>query len=130
MPGVAAKAGAGVAFGAFVALCILALAVVIPAWAAALIVTAVFGAVAGVAALTGKKKVQKGAPPVPEQTVESVDFAPTIARAIGIAPPSTVMGRVLGEALHGGLDGLQGADRLIADLNGTTIDVAGEKDGD
>ena len=71
MFGVAAAAGLG-ACGAFVALCILALALVIPAWAAALIVTAVFGAVAGVAALAGKKKVQEAAPPVPEQTVESV----------------------------------------------------------
>ena len=71
MFGVAAVAGLG-ALGAFVALCILALALVIPAWAAALIVTAVFGAVAGVAALAGKKKVQEAAPPVPEQTVESV----------------------------------------------------------
>ena len=71
MFGVAAVAGLG-AFGAFVALCILALALVRPGWAAALIVTAVFGAVAGVAALAGKKKVQEAAPPVPEQTVESV----------------------------------------------------------
>ena len=71
MFGVAAVAGLG-AFGAFVALCILALALVLPGWAAALIVTAVFGAVAGVAALAGKKKVQEAAPPVPEQTVESV----------------------------------------------------------
>jgi hypothetical protein len=34
-----------------------------------------------------------------EQTVESVDFAPTLARAMGVAPPSSATGRVLGEAL-------------------------------
>ena len=34
--------------------------------------TSVFGLVAGVASLTGRKKVQQGAPPVPQQTVESV----------------------------------------------------------
>jgi hypothetical protein len=34
-----------------------------------------------------------------EQTVESVDFAPTLARAIGVAEPSSSVGRVLGEAL-------------------------------
>src|SRR6478752_8978505 len=39
---------------------------------AALIVTAVYGAVAGVLALAGKNKVQAGTPPVPEQTVDSV----------------------------------------------------------
>ena len=34
-----------------------------------------------------------------QQTVESVDFAPTLARAIGVAEPSSSIGRVLGEAL-------------------------------
>jgi predicted AlkP superfamily pyrophosphatase or phosphodiesterase len=34
-----------------------------------------------------------------EQTVESVDFAPTFARVAGVAPPSFSSGRVLGEAL-------------------------------
>jgi hypothetical protein len=34
-----------------------------------------------------------------EQTVEAVDFAPTLARAMGVAAPSSSVGRVLGEAL-------------------------------
>jgi predicted AlkP superfamily pyrophosphatase or phosphodiesterase len=34
-----------------------------------------------------------------EQTVESVDFAPTLARVAGVAPPSFSCGRVLGEAI-------------------------------
>jgi hypothetical protein len=34
-----------------------------------------------------------------EQMVEAVDLAPTLARAIGVAPPSSSTGRVLGEAL-------------------------------
>jgi hypothetical protein len=34
-----------------------------------------------------------------EQLVESVDFAPTLARAIGVAPPSSSTGRPLPEAL-------------------------------
>jgi predicted AlkP superfamily pyrophosphatase or phosphodiesterase len=38
-------------------------------------------------------------PGVYEQTVESVDFAPTLARVAGVAPPSYSSGRVLGEAL-------------------------------
>ena len=34
-----------------------------------------------------------------ERTVESVDIAPTLARAIGVANPSSAVGRVLSEAL-------------------------------
>ena len=34
-----------------------------------------------------------------ETTVKAVDFAPTLARAMGVAPPSSSTGRVLGEAL-------------------------------
>ena len=41
-------------------------------WLAALIVAVVYAAVAGVLAMTGKQKVQEAAPPVPEQTKESV----------------------------------------------------------
>ena len=50
---------------------ILALALVLPAWLAALIVTVVLFAVAGVLALIGKKDVQQGSPPVPTQAIES-----------------------------------------------------------
>lgn len=35
-----------------------------------------------------------------EQPVESVDVAPTLARALGVAPPSSATGRVLAEALQ------------------------------
>jgi arylsulfatase A-like enzyme len=34
-----------------------------------------------------------------EQPVEAVDLAPTLARAIGVASPSSAAGRVLSEAL-------------------------------
>ena len=60
------------AVGALVAAAILGLATAVAAWLAALIVTAVLGAIAGVLALTGKSKVQQATPPVPEQTTESV----------------------------------------------------------
>jgi uncharacterized membrane protein len=52
-------------------------------WLAALIVAAVWGAIAGVMALTGKKQVKQAVPPVPEDTVESVkeDVQWTKARA-------------------------------------------------
>jgi len=40
-------------------------------WLAALIVTVLWAAVAGVMALMGRKKVQQAGPPVPEQAIES-----------------------------------------------------------
>ncbi|MGY2084445.1 phage holin family protein [Blastococcus sp. SYSU DS0539] len=68
--------GAGlVAFfgvAALITAAILALALVLPAWLAALIVGVVLLAVAGVLALVGKKDVQKGSPPVPTEAISSV----------------------------------------------------------
>ncbi|MER5879271.1 phage holin family protein [Streptomyces sp. NPDC001910] len=49
-----------------------ALAVPLPVWAAALIVTAVLGVVATVLALNGRKQVHRAAPPKPEQAIENV----------------------------------------------------------
>jgi len=60
------------ALGALTACVILVLSTAMAAWLAALIVTVVYAAIAGVLALTGKGKVQEAAPPVPEQTVDSV----------------------------------------------------------
>jgi MFS family permease len=62
----------GYALGALIATAILALATAVAAWLAALIVTVVLGAIAGVLALQGKNKVQQATPPVPEQASESV----------------------------------------------------------
>jgi uncharacterized membrane protein YqjE len=68
--------GAGVfgvyALGALIATAILALSTALAAWLAALIVTVVLGAIAGVLALQGRNKVQQATPPVPEQAAESV----------------------------------------------------------
>lgn len=41
-------------------------------WLAALIVALVYGAIAGVLALRGRRELQEAAPPVPEQTIETV----------------------------------------------------------
>ena len=81
--------GAGVVgFTAFLALtaCIIAaLDTAMPLWLAALIVAVVYGAVAGVLAMTGKQKVQEAGPPVPEETRDSVkedvQWAKTRARS-------------------------------------------------
>jgi len=71
MFGGAALAG-WMALGALTACLILLLAIVMPAWVAALIVAAIWGAVAGVLAVRGRERIQQGTPPVPEQTIESV----------------------------------------------------------
>jgi hypothetical protein len=68
--------GAGVfglfALGALTAAAIAALATAMATWLAALIVAALWSAIAGIAALTGKKKVEQALPPVPQDSVESV----------------------------------------------------------
>jgi uncharacterized membrane protein YqjE len=51
---------------------VLALDLALPAWLAALVVTVVLLAVAGVLALQGKNKVQEAQPPVPERAVAGV----------------------------------------------------------
>jgi uncharacterized membrane protein YqjE len=51
---------------------ILALDAAMPAWLAALLVAVVYGAVAAVLAMQGRKKVKQATPPVPEQTIETV----------------------------------------------------------
>ncbi len=56
---------------ALIATAILALALVLPGWLAALIVAVALFAVAGVLALIGKKDVQKGSPPIPTQAIAS-----------------------------------------------------------
>ncbi len=68
--------GAGVAallgLGSLTAFLILVLHQAIPAWAAALVVTVIWGAVAGVLAIQGREKVKEVGTPIPEQTTESV----------------------------------------------------------
>ena len=74
--GVGMFGGAGVlgllALGSFTAFLIMLLDGAMPNWAAALVVTVVYAAIAGVLALQGRNKVKEATPPVPEQAVESV----------------------------------------------------------
>jgi hypothetical protein len=74
--GVGFLGGAGVAgllaLGALTACLILLLDLAMPAWVAALIVAALWGIVAAVLGLRGREKVSQAAPPVPEQTVETL----------------------------------------------------------
>jgi hypothetical protein len=73
------------AFGALTTFLIALIAVWLPVWAAALIVTVVYGAVAGVLALTGKKKLEEAAPLALEQTSqtvkEDIEWAKTRAKS-------------------------------------------------
>jgi hypothetical protein len=73
--GAGAFGGAGLfgfyAFGALTATLILALAEAVDPWLAALIVTVLYAAIAGVLALIGRSRVQEGTPPTPERAIES-----------------------------------------------------------
>ncbi len=61
------------ALGAFTASLTLALDLVLPAWAAALLVTGVYGAVAGVLALRGRDRIRETGGPVPAQTKRTIE---------------------------------------------------------
>ncbi len=58
--------------GSLTALLIIAIALALPLWLSALIVTLMWGAVTAILALAGKKKIQDAGPLVPEQTIQNV----------------------------------------------------------
>jgi hypothetical protein len=58
--------------GALVAAAICGLATAVPAWLSALIIAVVLFAIAGVAALLGKRHVSHATPPMPQQAVEGM----------------------------------------------------------
>ncbi|WP_369142590.1 phage holin family protein [Streptomyces sp. R44] len=60
------------ALQALTATCIAALALVLPVWASACIITAVLGIVAAGTAVAGKKQIAQAGAPAPEQTIDSV----------------------------------------------------------
>lgn len=60
------------ALQAVVATAVIALDLVWPLWLSALVVTAVLCVVAGVLAAAGKKQIDRGTPPAPQQTVDNV----------------------------------------------------------
>jgi hypothetical protein len=60
------------AFATLTACFVAALAKGMDVWLAALIVTVVYAAIAGVLALQGRERIQQATPPIPEQTVETV----------------------------------------------------------
>jgi uncharacterized membrane protein YqjE len=60
------------AFGSLVATAILALALVVDPWLAALVVALVLVAAAAVAGLVGRNKVAEAAPPAPERAIEGL----------------------------------------------------------
>jgi hypothetical protein len=74
--GVGMLAGATVAallmLGALTAFLVLALDEAMPPWAAALVVTLLWGVVAGVLAYLGREKMQEMGSPMPEKTMDSV----------------------------------------------------------
>ena len=75
-PGLGMFGGAGIvglcAAGAVTAFLVLVLSLVVPDWAAALIVGAVLAAIAYVLVRQGRERVADAGKPVPEQTIETV----------------------------------------------------------
>ncbi|UBI35796.1 MULTISPECIES: phage holin family protein [Streptomyces] len=61
-----------VAFMGLAAAAVAALSLVLPVWAAALIVTGVLAVCAGVLAAAGRKRIREAAPPVPGQAIDGV----------------------------------------------------------
>jgi uncharacterized membrane protein YqjE len=57
--------------GALIAAAIIGLGTVLEPWIAAVIVGVVLLVVAGILALSGRRQVERGTPPVPEQAIES-----------------------------------------------------------
>lgn len=76
LAGIAALYGAGLLLAAAT----LALALVLPAWLAALIMGVVVLLVAGAGALVGKRKVQQSLPPVTDERVSSLKHDLDVAR--------------------------------------------------
>ena len=58
--------------GSLTALLMIALALAMPAWAAALIVTLLWAIATAILALMGKRKIQEAGPPIPERAIENV----------------------------------------------------------
>jgi tetrahydromethanopterin S-methyltransferase subunit G len=73
------------ALGALTACLIAALASAMPKWLAGLILAVVYAAIAAALAVVGRGRIQKAAPPAPEQTIETVkedvQWAKTRARS-------------------------------------------------
>ncbi len=78
--GAAALLGLG-AFGALTTTFIIALSLVIPSWAAASIVTVVYGLIAAIAAQRGIALLKKVSTPVPQQTIETLQEDAEAVRA-------------------------------------------------
>ena len=74
------------ALASLTATVILMLALVMPAWVAALIVTVVYGVTAAVLAVSGKRKIEDITAPIPTQTIETVkedvEWAKTQTRSV------------------------------------------------
>lgn len=60
------------AFGALTALLIVAIAIALPLWLAALIVTVIYAAVAGAGVAAGRTALEQMGSPIPKQTIKTV----------------------------------------------------------
>jgi hypothetical protein len=75
--GLGELSGAGIvglyALAALTVCFIAALTLAVPVWAAALIVSVIYGLIAGVLALLGRRQLERGLPPTPERTRQTIE---------------------------------------------------------
>ncbi len=83
--GVGLFGGAGVAgllaLGSLTAFAVVVLALAVPGWLSALVVTLIWAAIAAVLGFRGRERVQEAVPPKPEQTIETVKEDVRMAKA-------------------------------------------------
>jgi Putative Actinobacterial Holin-X, holin superfamily III len=86
---------------------VLLLAMVLPAWLAALVIGAAVLIMAGVTALVGRAQLRKAAPPVPDRTVASVreDLAMIRQRAHPVPAPRAASASETAGVPTGGAEG-------------------------
>jgi hypothetical protein len=71
------------AVGVLIATAILALALVLPAWASALIIGAVLLIITGILVALGVANLRKGVPPAPTETIKSLKKDVRVIKGIG-----------------------------------------------
>jgi hypothetical protein len=71
------------AFGALTAALIAAIAIVLPVWASALIITAIYVGLAAMGAMMGRESLKNVGPPIPKETIRTVkDDADAVRSAV------------------------------------------------
>jgi hypothetical protein len=71
------------AFATLIAAAVLGLATVLPAWLSALIIAVALLVIAAVLVLVGRRSIQKGLPPVPQEAIDSLKRDVNAVKGLG-----------------------------------------------